>query len=412
MTHLRILQIAHDHPEWTTGGTEFVAQDLTRSLGAMPGVTARFLTAATRLHRPEAQPGDLQALGQDFVLVTGAYDSFTMLRQDGLAWRDGLARVLATVKPDIVHLHSLDRLGAEIVPAIRHLAPSARIVLTLHDYQVICAAEGLLRTTEGALCPGASPDRCRRCLPEIPASRHALRKAHLGAVLSQVDRVIAPSRFLRDKMLEWGVAPEKLVVIRNGVTAVPATFRRARQRNRFAFFGNIARHKGCLVLLQAAARLARDGADLHISLHGGLGWNDSAFRREFSDLLQAAQPIAQHFGPYDRGAVGALMQQADWVVTPSLWVENAPLVILEAQAAQRPVICSGIGGMAELVRHGVDGLHVPPGDAARLADQLKRAAANTRLWKTLSSAATGRPLEAMVAEHVSLYRSLSQRVPA
>ena len=41
------------------------------------------------------------------------------------------------------------------------------------------------------------------------------------------------------------------------------------------------------------------------------------------------------------------MRQADWIVVPSIWWENAPLVILEARAAGRPVICSGIGGMAE-----------------------------------------------------------------
>ena len=55
---------------------------------------------------------------------------------------------------------------------------------------------------------------------------------------------------------------------------------------------------------------------------------------------------------------------ADWVVMPSVWWENAPLVIAEAHAHGRPVICSNIGGMAESVRHGVDGLHFPAGDAA------------------------------------------------
>lgn len=407
MSDLRILQIAHDHPEWTTGGTEFVAHGLARAFDALPGVTARFLTAATKLHRPDARPGSLQAIGRDFVLMTGAYDGFTMLRQDGTDWLDALGRVLGTVQPHIVHLHSLDRLGAEIVPAIRRLAPACRIVLTLHDYQVICAADGLMRTTDGAICPGASPDRCRRCFPEIPAARHALRKAHLMAVLAQVDQVIAPSQFLRDRMIEWGIAPRKLTLIRNGVVpaGTPDRPRRGR-RNRFALFGNIARHKGSLVLLDAAAQLARQGADLRISLHGGLGWSNAAFRAEFEDKLRAAAPIARHIGPYDRATVTGLMQQADWIVVPSLWVENAPLVILEAKAAQRPVICSGIGGMAELVRNGVDGLHVPPGNAALLADQLKLAASSPALWKKLASAATSRTFETMLADHMALYRTL------
>ncbi len=104
------------------------------------------------------------------------------------------------------------------------------------------------------------------------------------------------------------------------------------QRNRFAYFGNISRHKGVLVLLAAAARLQAEGADLRIALHGGLGMADPAFRQDFDAALRAAAPLAQHLGPYDRADVVRLMRQADWIVVPSVWWENAPLVIHEARA--------------------------------------------------------------------------------
>lgn len=411
MSDLRILQIAHDHPEWTTGGTEIVARDLARALGQRPGVRARFLAAGTRLHRPDGTPGTLQALGQDFILMTGAYDRFTMLRQDGTDWIEALARVLDTVRPDIVHLHGLDRLGAEIVPALRRLAPEVRIVLTLHDYQAICAADGLMLTADGTPCPGASPDRCRRCLPGIPAARHALRRAHLMAVLSQVDVLLAPSAFLRHRMIDWGIEPSRIRLLPNGVEVSPeADLPRPGPRNRFGVFGNISWHKGTLVALAAAARLVRTGADLRLGLHGGLGWAEDTFRAEFADHLRAAAPVAQHLGPYDREQVARLMRGTDWIVVPSLWFENAPLVILEAQAAGRPVICSGIGAMADLVQDGVNGLHVPPGDPAALADTLARAAGDPELWSRLA-AAVRPPLshEAHVDAHLSLYRSLAAR---
>ena len=51
------------------------------------------------------------------------------------------------------------------------------------------------------------------------------------------------------------------------------------------------------------------------------------------------------------------MSSVDWVVVPSIWWENSPLVIQEAFMHGRPVICSDIGGMAEKVNDGVDGLH-------------------------------------------------------
>ena len=77
------------------------------------------------------------------------------------------------------------------------------------------------------------------------------------------------------------------------------------------------------------------------------------------------------------------MAAADWVVVPSIWFENAPLVILEAFRHRRPVICGGIGGMAELVTDGVDGLHAPVGDPAGLAAVLRRAAEEPGLWDRL-----------------------------
>jgi glycosyltransferase involved in cell wall biosynthesis len=78
------------------------------------------------------------------------------------------------------------------------------------------------------------------------------------------------------------------------------------------------------------------------------------------------------------------MAGIDWVVVPSIWWENSPLVIQEAFALGRPVICSGIGGMAEKVRDGIDGLHVEPGNAVAWAEALKRAAETPQIWESLA----------------------------
>lgn len=416
MSEIAILQVAHDHPDWTPGGTEIVAHDLARALDARPGVAARLLVAATALQRPDAAPGSLGAHGRDLVLRTGAYDRFMMARLDGDGWTRALSAVLAEVRPDIVHLHGIDRLGAEIVPVLRRLAPRCRIVMTLHDYQPICANDGLLLTPpENARCAGATPDACRRCFPEHGAARHALRRAHLLAALCGVDAFLAPSAFLRDRYVAWGLAPERIRLLPNAVASragpPAAAGGEHRRRNRFAFFGTIARHKGALVLLDAAARLARAGDDVRVAFHGGLGWADARLRADFAAGLAAAAPVAQALGPYARDEVTGLMAAADWVVVPSLWWENAPLVIEEARAAGRPVICSGIGGMAERVVAGVDGLHVPPGDAAALADTL-RAATDPALWGRLAGRTPPADHAGFVDAHLALYRTLLERVPA
>lgn len=410
MPDLRILQIVHDHPAFTNGGTEWVAHDLTRTLNRR-GVAATLLAATTSLGRPDAAPGTLERLGPDLLLRTGAYDAFSMIRADGAEWVGSMARVLRKTQPDIVHLHGLDRIGSEIVAMVRAHRPSARIVLTLHDFQLICPRDGLMVTEEGALCHQASPDACRRCLPALSVARHALRRAHLGAVLSQVDRFVAPSRFLRDRFVAWGLPAGRIALVPNGVqaAAMPALPERG---DRFAYFGNIADHKGVHVLLDAAARLARDEVRVSISLHGGFTWSAEAERARLGTALERAAPVAQHLGPYARQDLPALMARTDWVVVPSTWWENAPLVILEAQRAGRPVICSGIGGMAELVEHGRTGLHVPPGDAAALAETICNAA-DRELCRSLAGAILPpADLAAMADGYLDVYRNLLREVPA
>lgn len=414
MSRITILQVAHDHPDWVPGGSEIVARDLARALDG--GETrARLMVAATTLHRPDAGPASLGALGDDIVLRTGAYDRFSMMRQDGPGWIDALRRVLDQLRPDIVHLHGLDRIGAGILPAVRRLSPRARIVLTLHDYQLICANDGLMLTLpEGARCAAASPDACRRCFPELGAARHALRKASLLAILQGVDAFIAPSAFLRDHFVAWGLDPSRIHIVRNAVAALPAARPPAAPRparDRFAFFGNVARHKGVLVLLEAAARLKAAGSSASIAIHGGLGWADTAFRAEFDAALAAAAPLAHHLGPYLRAELAQRMRDADWVVVPSIWWENAPLVIEEARAAGRPVICSGIGGMAEAVTHKIDGLHVAPGDAGQLAEAMA-SATSPDLWSCLAGATPAADHDAFVGAHADLYASLLARVTA
>ncbi len=102
-----------------------------------------------------------------------------------------------------------------------------------------------------------------------------------------------------------------------------------------------------------------------------------------------------------------LMAEIDWVVMPSIWWENAPLVIQEAFQHRRPPIVSGIGGMAEMVRDGVDGLHVRPGDPAALAAALRRAMDETGLWQRLVHGIPEQPSLAECAHrHLALFDSL------
>src|SRR5207249_5874331 len=118
--------------------------------------------------------------------------------------------------------------------------------------------------------------------------------------------------------------------------------------------------------------------------HGANLWKYAEEHQKlFWSLLEETSGNVTYCGDYAHEAVPQLMKQVDWVVVPSRWWENSPLVIQEAFQYGKPVICSGIGGMAEKVTDGVNGLHFRAGDPLSLADTIRRAACTPALWEKL-----------------------------
>ncbi|SMH29450.1 glycosyltransferase family 4 protein [Azospirillum agricola] len=410
----RVLVIAHNHPSLHPGGTEIFAHELFGGLKAA-GAEALFLACTNDTHRRPRPGTGFQTLGRsadEVLLWAGHFDQFHQSQIDLHGLVPDLSGLLRAFRPDIVHIHHTLLLGVEMLFLIRRVCPDAKIVYTLHDYYLICANDGQMVTTSGqGLCTGASPDACNRCFPDRPADQFLLREKHIKAMFGLVDRFLAPSRFLRDRYVAWGLAPERIAVMANSRPAVapvpPRPLAPGGRRDAFAYFGNLNPFKGVTVALDAAARLARQGLGPTLAVHGGSHYQTDAFRQKVADGFEAARGVAVAHGPYRREEMPALMAAADWVVMPSVWWENAPLVIQEAFQHGRPVICSGIGGMAEAVRDGIDGLHVRPGDAADLARVMARAMTEPGLWERLSANIPAvRSTEEAAAMHIALYDEL------
>jgi glycosyltransferase involved in cell wall biosynthesis len=411
----RILFICHGHPELVPGGTELFAHDLFRTIRDRGDAQTMFLGCVSRLHRPSRPEIGFQAVGRsrdELLLWVGGFDRFMLGHTDTAPFAQSLTELLSSFRPDVVHFHHFALIGLEALALTRRVLPQARIVATLHDYHPICANDGLMVTTAGALCERASPDACHACLPEMAQHRFAARALHMRNMLQLVDRFIAPSRFLKDRFVAWGLAADRIDVIANGLPDLPdrPSPQATRPRRSFGLFGNIAPHKGTLIALSAIGRLANEVPGTALRLHGGLNFPNDAFRRDFETTLCETGDAATHCGPYRREALPALMAEIDWVLVPSTWWENAPLVILEAFRHKRPVICSGIGGMAELVTDGVNGLHVRPGDVAVLARTMRRAAEEDGLWERLVSGIPAVPtITDTVKQHMILYSELLGR---
>jgi glycosyltransferase involved in cell wall biosynthesis len=409
----RILFICHGHPELVPGGTELFAHDLFRTIRDKGEAETMFLGCVSRLHRPSRTEIGFHAVGRsrdELLLWVGGFDRFMLGHTETAPVAKSLTELLTSFRPDVVHFHHFALIGLEALALTRRVLPRARIVATLHDYHPICANDGLMVTSAGALCERASPDACHACLPEMAQHRFAARALHMRNMLQLVDRFVAPSRFLKDRFAAWGLAAERIEVIPNGLPDMARAVTPERARHTFGLFGNVAPHKGSLVALNAIARVARDVPDVSLRLHGGMTFPDETFRRDFETALREAGDAATHCGSYRRDELPKLMAEVDWVVVPSTWWENAPLVILEAFRHKRPVICSGIGGMAELVGDGINGLHVRPGDVGALARVMRRAAQDDGLWQRLTASIPEVPsIHDSVKQHMTLYSELTGR---
>lgn len=271
----------------------------------------------------------------------------------------------------VAHLHIYHgQLTAAILAPLR--AARVPIVQTLHEYKLFCPVSTFV--SQGKTCEAcghgsfwrAALRRCNRgslARSLVSASESYVSRA-LGA-LAHIDHFLAPSAFLREKMLAHGLAPERISTLPYFVDAArvaPSTARGAY----FLYCGRLERLKGVLTLVRAAARVPE--VPLHLAGEGEA-------RPELEALLR--QPAYRHVvlrGHLAGETLARELAGALCVVQPSEWYENLPLSVLEALAHARAVLASDIGGLPELVAHGDNGRLFPPGDEEALAAELRFAA--------------------------------------
>jgi glycosyltransferase involved in cell wall biosynthesis len=323
------------------------------------------------------------------------------MRQSKSLYTADLRRFLLSVRPDVVHFQHSLFIGYDALREVRRTLPDVPIVHTLHEFLPICHNKGqMVRTMDRSLCGEASPRRCGECFPEISPAEFFLRKRFIQAQLGLVDLFVAPSETLLERFVEWGIPRERILLEDYGrlqPAAVDDTPRAAPHAT-FGVFGQLNPYKGIDVALRAMRAL--DGHPARLRVHGAnLDLQEHGFRDEVATLLEQTGGNVSILGPYPPERAGELMAEVDWVVVPSIWWENSPLVIQEAFARRRPVICSDIGGMAEKVTDGVDGLHFRVGDANSLAATIRRAVETPGLWQRLRD---GTPEAHSMDEHIDV----------
>ncbi|MBH0114330.1 glycosyltransferase family 4 protein [Novosphingobium sp. YJ-S2-02] len=282
--------------------------------------------------------------------------------------RSKLRALIAERKPDIAHAHCIYH---HLTPAVFPVLAEAGvpIVLTAHDLKLACPAYKMMNAD--GIC-----ERCRtggrwnvvtnRCIKNSLAASavvgvEAYVHALLGSYRKHLTRVVAPSRFYRDKLIEWGWEAERIAYIPNFVPPADDRFTGGYEGN-ILYFGRLSEEKGLATLVRAAA-----ASGVPVDLVG-----TGPQREELEVLIAELNAPVRLLGRLDGDALWTCVGQARAVVLPSEWYENAPMSALEAMQLARPVIGADIGGIPELLNESGAGTSFPSGDVAALAGELAR----------------------------------------
>jgi glycosyltransferase involved in cell wall biosynthesis len=407
---LRVLLVAHGHPELAPAGAEIVAYELFKALREVEGVKPFFVGRAHDQYKGERFEY-YSGKCDELLIRTEPGDMFTFSHAGSDLHRD-FSFLLNLIKPDVIHFHHYVNLGIELLRICKETCPDARLILTLHEFFAICHNNGqMVKRFASGLCTQASPASCAQCFPDFGPADFTRRERFIKAHFAFVDVFIAPSHFLRARYATWGLDPARIVVIENGtaLSRCPDDRPQGVRGTRFGFFGQVTPYKGVIQLMQAFAliahdeRLSRSKAVLRI--HAAyLALNSDALQQAVHVLLRRAEGRIEIQGRYTRNELPALMCAVDWVVVPSIWWENSPLVIEEALICRRPVICSNIGGMAEKIRDGLDGFHFPVGDHVSLAELVVAVSSEEKIWNRLQRTMRPARTVAEVARgHLNVY---------
>ena len=253
----RTVIISHSHPQLKDGGGEVAAY---RQFACMreQGMDVYFLGAAydsAVIHTLFPGRQRLVALGpNDHIFRTLPMDTYT-LEQSSIEEEDELLRILLRYEADIYHFHHFWNIGAGVIRRLRKARPEARLICTLHEFMAICMNDGqMVKRGSNKLCLESGPVACALCFPHHNPVNFVVRRQRVLEMLDCFDLLFSPSQFLADRFIAWGIGPDRIRVLENGM--IPGDQRESERpleaSRRFAFFGQATPTKGLNVLVHAA----------------------------------------------------------------------------------------------------------------------------------------------------------------
>lgn len=361
--------------------------------------------------------------------------------------------LLQELRPDIVHVTHLINHTAALLEAAQDIA--IPMVATFTDFFGFCFTNKL-EAADGSLCAGPNPQRtnCFACCAKAGVRRAnstlskqmlnrivpliqwgctlfnwvhrlpILRRSKLSALLRDIKArpellaeryglyraVIAPTRFLQSAYERNGLTAAPIHKIHFGVDLdrKPKQIRPSSAPIRFGFIGQIAPHKGTDLLVEAFCRLPPGKSELHI--YGA--------ESQSPTYTQAMKERSINFPVFFQGTFQAeqmrsVLDELDFLVIPSTWYENSPLVLLDALASHTPVIVSDVEGLTEFLEPGENGYAFARGsidDLERVMRQIITAPESARQLSLTTN--YSKSSMDMTEEVVAIYNSIITKEPA
>ena len=351
---MRILQIIHGYPPFAMAGSEVYTYNLARELAKTNEVFV--------FHRIEDKTKPLYQ-------ITDTIDASVNIRYinnyepDDASFYDKYLNPVVDdafryyvneIKPDVVHIGHLSHLSTQI-PIIAKREFGLPVLFTIHDFWMFCHRGQLIHPKSWQICPLPNIVQCTECAvfhynnPKFSQELIHERDEHIRNVLDCIDVFFAPSHTLQKFYIDMGINKNKLFYSKYGfnVNNIHKHSKTLHDQVTFGFMGRIIYTKGVHLLCESFSKVSGN-ARLVI-------WGDTDSEYGRALVKKYASERIMYKGRYHNDDLQKVLDSFDVLVCPSIWLENAPLVIQEAQSSELPVLVSNKGGMAELVHDGIDG---------------------------------------------------------
>jgi glycosyltransferase involved in cell wall biosynthesis/MoaA/NifB/PqqE/SkfB family radical SAM enzyme len=389
---MHILKIIHGYPLNYNAGSEVYSQSICNELSKHHKVSV--FTREENPYRPDFEIRKLTENNNlDFYFVNNPQCKDGYRHQ---AMNNNFAKLITEIKPDIAHIGHLNHLSTGIVDELNK--QNIPIVFTLHDFWLMCPRGQFLTRSIGKennfqLCSGQQDHKCATdCYKVYFSGRKESelqdienwsawihqRMLETKAIIDKVNLFIAPSNYLLNRFVnEFSVPENKIIYLDYGFPTeylTPTEKSKEKRNFTFGYIGTLIPAKGVNQLIEAFCQIETPST---LRIYGRqTGQSTEALKL----LANKSKNKIEFAGEYiNHNLANDVFSKVDCIVVPSIWAENSPLVIHEAQSCKVPVITADFGGMKEYVQHQVNGLLFEHRNIDSLAEQLKFAIANPDL---------------------------------